>query len=129
MLRAAGWGAKGPGSWDPAFLVSEEDKLIVEARKMGMQWHEIAQHLPERTIGSLRKQFGNSRPRPKVPPRLPPSPLLPRLKACNHSISLQSTKFALVSPVMFRHACPHCLQAKQAEGGEQKQKHLTALRK
>ena len=67
-MRAAGWGARGPGSWDPAFLVAEEDKLIVEARKMGMQWHEIAQHLPERTVGSLRKQFGNSPPRPKVPP-------------------------------------------------------------
>ena len=47
-------------------MVAEEDKLIVEARKMGMQWHEIAQHLPERTIGSMRKQFGTARPRPKV---------------------------------------------------------------
>ncbi|KAK9836658.1 hypothetical protein WJX74_005458 [Apatococcus lobatus] len=85
VLKAAGWGSSGPGSWDPAFLVSEEDKLIVEARKMGMQWHEIAQHLPERTIGSLRKQFGNSRPKPKSDkPRRPSAPLVDLASGRNH---------------------------------------------
>ena len=71
VLKAAGWGAQGPGSWDPDFLASEEDKLIVEARRMGMEWQAIAKHLPDRTVASMRKQFGNAKIRPRVgEPRL-----------------------------------------------------------
>ncbi len=66
VLKEAGWGAQGPGSWDPDFLASEEDKLIVEARRMGMEWQAIAKHLPNRTVASMRKQFGNAKIRPRV---------------------------------------------------------------
>ena len=103
VLRAAGWGQQGPGSWDPAFLAAEEDKLILEARRLGLQWHEIAQRLPDRTVSSLRKQFGTSRPRPKVCP----ASLMMHTETGAHARP-RSQGQPCHHTLTFPHACVHC---------------------